>query len=133
MAVYVFDTNIFTAILRKEARVINRVANALLANAEILLCPVVYYEIYRGLLYRDASKQLDFFLKYTSSFAWQEFTQDDWQSAAQLWATLRLDGYHVGDADLLIGTYAMRRNATLVTDNERHFTPLKIKVENWRR
>ena len=81
---------------------------------------------------RDAGKQLDFFLKYTSSFTWQEFTQDDWQSAAQLWANLRFEGHHAGDADLLIGTYAMRRNATLVTDNEKHFAPLKIKVENWR-
>lgn len=132
MATYVFDTNIFTAILRKEAKVINHVANALLANAEILLCPVVYYEIYCGLLYRDAGKQLDFFLKYTSSFVWQEFTQGDWQSAAQLWAGLRFEGHNVADADLLIGVYAMRRNATLITDNEKHFIPLKIRVENWR-
>ena len=133
MSRYVLDTNMFTAILRKDAAVIDRTAEALAAGAEFILCPVVFYEIYRGLLYRDARRQLDFFLKYTATFHWDDVTHDDWWAAAQLWADLRRRGVQVADADLLIGTYATQRNASVVTDNEGHFAPLSVPTENWLR
>jgi predicted nucleic acid-binding protein len=128
---YVPDTNILTALLRKDPAVIERTTIALATNAEFFLCPVVFYEMYRGLLYRDAQRQLSFFLKYTTTLTWDDFTHEDWWAAAQQWAAVREQGHQVGDADLLIGTYAMRRNAIVITANERHFTPLDVVVENW--
>ena len=131
---YVLDTNILTALLRKEETATWRVQQALHANAEFLMCPVVFYEVYRGLLHRDARRQQGFFLQFTASFTWDDLAREDWEEAAQLWASLRRGGRPIeDDADLLIGTFAARRNAIVVTDNIKHFTPLGVPVENWRR
>ena len=128
---YVLDTNILTSILRKDKTAVQRVRGGLSANDLFFLCPVVFYEIYRGLLHRDARKQMLFFLNYTNTLVWDDFTREDWQLTAQHWADWRRHGHHIGDADLLIGVYAVQRNAILVTDNEKHFAWLDIPVENW--
>jgi tRNA(fMet)-specific endonuclease VapC len=129
---YVLDTNIFTAILRKEPKAVEQAEKALATNAEFLLCPVVFYEVYRGLLHRDAKRQLSFYLQFVTGFTWDDLDREDWRAAAQRWADLRRGGYSVDDADLLIGTYAARRNAIVVTDNTKDFIPLGVPVENWR-
>jgi predicted nucleic acid-binding protein len=129
---YVLDTNIFAAILRNEPKTTQHVTEALVANAEFLMCPIVFYEVYRGLLYRDARKQLSFFLKYTLAFTWDDLNQDDWQKVAHLWADLRCQGIQVTDADLIIGAYTVQRNAILVTDNQQDFARLGVALENWR-
>jgi len=128
---YVFDTNIFTAILRQEQGIKARLQAT--PQAELYLCPIVFYEVYRGLLYRDARKQLDFFLNYTSQFTWHDYTKEDWRAAGEHWAKLRLRGYQMADNDLLIAVFALQRQAILVTDNEKHFEALGVPMQNWRR
>ncbi len=134
---YVLDTNIMSAILRKEPGVIHHVSLALLANAEFLLCPVVFYEILRGLERRDAKKQRTYFLRFVETFTWDDFTKLDWQLAAQTHALALAQGESPSDADLLIGTFAARRDAVIITDNEKHFAPfvslLNLPTQNWRR
>jgi tRNA(fMet)-specific endonuclease VapC len=131
---YVLDTNIISALLQKNRTTARFVEQALLANAELLMCPVVFYEIYRGLLHRDARKQKGFFLQLTDRLSWEDLTREDWEQAAEVWAKLRSAGRAIGsDADLLIGIFALRRNAVLVTDNIDDFAPLGVPVENWRR
>lgn len=129
---YVLDTNVFAAILRSEPTTIQRVASTLAAGGEFLLCPVVFYEVYRGLLHRDAKKQLSFFLSYITTLIHSDFVSADWERAARLWADLRRKGQQVDDTDLLIGVYAIKRQAVIVTDNEKDFAPLGVTVENWR-
>lgn len=130
---YVLDSNIFAAILRGEPTTTQHVTNALAAGGEFLLCPIVFYEVYRGLLHRDAKKQLNFFLSYITTLTQSDFVSSDWEQAAQLWADLREKGQQVADADLLIGVYALERQAVIVTDNEKDFAPLGVTIENWRR
>ena len=128
---YVLDTNILTALLRYETKSVEHTTRAATANAEILLCPVVFYEALRGLLHRDAQKQKQYLLDYAAAFIWEDFDRVDWEKAAELWAALRSQGMQVGDADLLIGVYAIQRQAVVITANERHFVPLGVQTENW--
>lgn len=126
------DTNIVTGILKKDARVVSRLRQALTANAAITLSPVVFYEVKRGLLKKDARKQTGFFEQLAGTFHWDDLQRLDWDSAAKIWA----EATHIGhspssDADLLIATHARRLNAVVVTDNERHFAPLGVQIENW--
>jgi predicted nucleic acid-binding protein len=130
---YLLDTNILTGLLRSEPSLISRVDQAAADQAEFLLCPVVFYEILRGLLYRDAKKQMQLFLDYTRGFTSDDFNQADWQRAAQLWADLRRQGRQISDADLLIGVYALQRQAVIITDNQKDFEVLSLNTENWRR
>ncbi|MBE7474340.1 MAG: PIN domain-containing protein [Anaerolineales bacterium] len=130
---YVLDTNILTGLLRSEPGLISRVDQAAADQAEFLLCPVVFYEIMRGLLHRDAKKQMQLFLDYTRGFTSDDFNQADWQQAAHLWADLRRQGRQISDADLLIGVYALQRQAVIITDNQKDFESLGLNTENWRR
>ncbi len=129
---YVLDTNIVTGILKKDARIVSRLRQALTANANIILSPVVFYEIKRGLLKKDARKQLGFFEQLATRFQWDDLRRLDWDMAADTWATATRAGHTPSsDADLLIATQARRFNAIVVTENERHFVHLGVQIENW--
>jgi len=128
---YVLDTNIISLILRNDIPVRRRFRQILAANALILTCPVVWYEVYRGLLTRDAKSQMVHFENLFTDFVWQDYKQDDWALASELWKQRRNQGLPIGDADLLIGVFARNRNATLVTDNEKDFIGLGVTIENW--
>ena len=57
--------------------------------------------------------------------------EEDWQVAAQLWATMRNQGIQLSDVDLLIAALAQRLNAVVVTsDND--FAALPVQREDWR-
>lgn len=130
---YVIDANILGALLKREPLTVRRMAAALNRSAELVMCPVVFYEVLRGLLHRDVRRQLEFFRTYSDTLTWEDLDRADWEYAASLWADLRTQGRPIDDADLLIGAYAARRKAVVVTDNTEHFAPLGVTVENWRR
>jgi tRNA(fMet)-specific endonuclease VapC len=109
-----------------------RTEATLAANATIILSPIVYYEVKRGLLKRDAKKQTEFFERLIPKFAWQDFEWDDWELAAHLWVERTKIGRPIEDADLLIAAQAKRLGAILVTDNADDFGDLGVKIENWR-
>lgn len=132
MARYVLDTNILSAIARKRPALLARIDEALAAGHEFIMCPMAFFEVHRGLLFRDAKGQRDFLLSYSAKFTWSDFNPFDWQAAAALWADLRRNGIQVEDADLLISVYVLQRGAILITDDQ-HFRQLGTDSQNWLR
>jgi tRNA(fMet)-specific endonuclease VapC len=128
---YLLDTNVITGILKQDARIVDRVTAALSADARMILSPIVYYEIKRGLLRRDARKQLEFFEQFAQSLHWDDLHRVDRMAAAQLWAGEVAHGRPPQDADILLAAQAQRLKAILVTANERHFAQLGVRLENW--
>ena len=130
--IYLLDTNIISALLRRDPIAEQRLENTLAANATIILSPIAFYETKRGLLKRDAKKQMAFFERLTSKLTWSDVEQKDWDEAARLWADREKAGAPIQDADLLIAVLTKRLRAILVTDNEKDFRDLGVRVENWR-
>jgi tRNA(fMet)-specific endonuclease VapC len=130
-AVYLLDTNIVTGILKRDARVVNHVAEALSANARLILSLVVYFEIKRGLLRRDAKNQLAFFEQLAQTLYWDDLHREDWGIAAELWAAEIASGRPPQDADILIAAQVRRLQCILVTNNEDHFAHFGLQIENW--
>jgi predicted nucleic acid-binding protein len=133
MTEYVFDTNIMSWIIGLDESVIQRMNETVKPADSILLCPVVWYEVRRGLLAKDARNQINRADIIFSTFMWQDYTQNDWAVAAVLWTHRRQLGLPISDADLLIAVFARNRNAVLVTDNEKDFAQLGVTVENWKK
>lgn len=133
MTEYVFDTNIMSWIIGLDESVIQRMNETVKPADSILLCPVVWYEVRRGLLAKDARNQISRADTFFSTFIWQDYTRDDWSLAASLWKFRRQSGLPISDADLLIAVFARNRNAVLVTDNEKDFAQLGVTVENWKK
>jgi tRNA(fMet)-specific endonuclease VapC len=70
------------------------------------------------------------FLKVTTMLAW------DGEAAnfhAEIKYQLRSDGTPIGDMDMLIAAHAIAADATLVTNNTRHFKRIKLPLmmTNW--
>ncbi len=131
MTFYVLDTNIVSLILRRDAPTLKRFEAILVPDNLIIACPLVWYEVRRGLLKRDAQRQMRRFLELFATFAWQDYTQADWALAADLWAERHKQGLPIEDADLVIGAFARSRSAVLATNNASHFQRLGIIIEDW--
>ncbi len=133
MSHYVLDTNIVSLILRENPGVIQNFEVRSPPDNIFLGCPIVYYEIRRGMLAKSARQQLGRFENLFALFKWQDYTREDWELAGVLWALRRSIGRQISDADLLIGVFARNRQAILVTDNEKDFERLDVALENWKK
>jgi len=128
------DTMVLSAVLKKSPAVQAKLVAELGAGADVLVSPVVYYEIRRGLLKRDARRLLSYCDALIAPLLWIELTRGDWDEAASLWAKTQRAGHPREDADLLIAAQANRRGATVVTDNVREFRRVSgVEVVNWLR
>jgi len=127
---YVLDTNILSYLLQGKQPIIDRLAEAANSDAAIFLCPVVRYEIRRGLLDKGATTQLKRFERLAADLIWAEFERPMWDEAANSWAACKRMGRSYQDADLLIAAYARTLRATVVT-NDSHFEDFDVPLENW--
>ncbi len=80
---------------------------------------------------RFIQQDIDFFISHLNLtvFAWDA-------EATQYYAILRADlerkGLPIGNMDMLIAAHALRLDAILVTNNQRHFSRISdLKLENW--
>jgi len=140
MPMYLLDTNILSPVLKRsqEGHAFNdRLRGILAQNAIVLISPIVYYEILRGLHKIQAKNQIAFFEDLTGSFQWRDFTKRTWETAAELWAMCVRKGTMTGvggrglDCDVLIAAQAREHNAIVVTRNVRHFEYLGVTFETW--
>ncbi|MBI5030453.1 MAG: PIN domain-containing protein [Chloroflexi bacterium] len=83
MTTYLIDTNIISAVVRKEESAEKRFRQAIANDDVLLLSMVVLYEVKRGLLKRDAKKQTAAFEHLASQFAWCDTIRSDWEQAAE--------------------------------------------------
>jgi len=130
MTKYLLDTNIVTAILKKDPHVTGRLRTELIANAHILISAVVYYEIKRGLLKRDAMRYAAAFEDLVRNLEWVDVKRSHWEKAAKMWAECQKTGTPVSDADLLLAVQARQAQAILVTDDN-DFDYLDVSRDNW--
>lgn len=131
MARFVLDTNIISQILRRNAPALARLRGAADDDDDLFICPVVFYELWRGLSYRRADRQLEELSAFARTLQWVDYDRAMWVEAARLWADRRRHGRTHDDADLLIAAFARRLRATLVTNNTADFTDLEVPVVDW--
>lgn len=115
--------------MRRCVRVYNAARQA--DDALFVLSPVVDYEVRRYLLLKGATRNLAQYEALTAQWVEPVFDGAHWQQAAMLWAERHRSGQPVEDADLLIAVTALRQDATLVTNNTRHFIGLGLRLEDW--
>lgn len=83
MAVYVPDSSAVIDILRGKETVLRHLTEALEQNAQFLLCPIVYYEVSRGLMYAKAERQWTAFRELRKGFKYERLVHQDWAEAVQ--------------------------------------------------
>ena len=98
---------------------------------DFYMCPVVFYELRRGLAHRDARRQLGELETFARTLRWVDYDRSMWTDAAQLWADRRREGRPHGDADLLTAAFTRRLRARLVTNNTADFEDLGVPLLDW--
>ncbi len=134
MTSYSLDTDTITKLLKKHPgnqRVLDRFRREIRRNSLFIICPVVFYEIRRELVIKNAVAQINAFEGLAEAMVWKEFNAAIWERAASLWADLRSRGRSRHDADVLITAHAIEYGAAIVTGNLEHFQDAGVRVEDW--
>ena len=131
---YIIDTNIITAIMKNNEKVKRIAQETILMGDDIFINGISYYEIKRGLLAKDARKQLQFFDQLCKEYGLVLLdNQSIFDRAAEIYAELQRKGELIGDADILIAAITDTRNFTLVSDDGDFDKIQGLRVENWLR
>ncbi|MFQ6062272.1 MAG: hypothetical protein ACE5J9_03745 [Methanosarcinales archaeon] len=119
---YTIDTNIITAIIKNNEKIKRKLQETAFYSKEVFINGISYYEIKRGLLTVNATKQLNIFDEICKKFRilWLD-NQEIFDRASEIYADLKQRGELI------------TQNLILVTDDNDFLRIRGITVENWLR
>ncbi|HEY9874277.1 MAG TPA: type II toxin-antitoxin system VapC family toxin [Candidatus Obscuribacterales bacterium] len=129
---YLLDTNIVTAILKKNERINKKLGEVDIQGEAVFISVITYYEVQRGLLAVNAIRQLSDF-----NMLCQEYEVllldaiEIIERASEIYADLKRRGRLIQDTDILIAATAITRGLILVSDDSDMQRVSGITVENW--
>src|SRR5260221_12926973 len=101
--IYLLDANAVSDMITYHPQVSHHIAQSLAALSTLGLCKPIYYEILRGLYWRNASGKLRILNdEVLPLLKWIELEDSDWQQSAQFWADARNKGRQISDPDLFL-------------------------------
>ena len=128
------DADICSYIIRRShPAVVQRLHAA--APGDVAISVITRTELLYGVACRPQATRLKWlvneFLDTVQSIGWE-------QEAADVHATVRaqlsLAGTPIGTFDTLLAAHALALNATVVTNNEKHFSQVPgLRIDNWTR
>jgi tRNA(fMet)-specific endonuclease VapC len=129
----ILDTDILSALMRQNPRVVTKARQYLEEHGRFTLSAITMYEIQRGLKARNAIKQQKAFKTLCRSST--VLPVDDAvvdRASSSIYADLASRDELIGDADILITATALVSEMRLATNNLRHFRRISgLRVENW--
>ena len=126
------DTNIITAFLKNDLRVVERVSNYLENFEKLTINIISYYEILRGLKDLGNQKKLGSFEIFIQENELVLIRKETVEKAAEIYAYLKKDGNLIEDADILMAAISIVEDLVLITNNTSHFNRVKgLSLDNW--
>jgi tRNA(fMet)-specific endonuclease VapC len=126
------DTDMLSLLMRKNAKVIQKVTAYLETNSYLFVSRITVFEVLNGLKYKSAEKQLERFRLFLEENQIKEVTELSVELSSDAYAKLRKNGQHSGHDDLLIAGIALANNLILITNNTKDFENIEgLEIENW--
>jgi len=126
------DTNIITAFLKKDFRVVRRVSDYLEYFDRLTINIISYYEILRGLKDLGNEEKLRRFEEFVQENELVAIRKETVVKAAEIYAYLKKQGKLIEDADILMASIAIVEDLVLITNNIKHFERIEsLATENW--
>jgi tRNA(fMet)-specific endonuclease VapC len=134
MAAVLLDTDILSEVFKqRDAAVTQHAAAFLRTHRQFTVSAFSRFEVRRGYLSKQATKQLALFDVFCGHCQVLPITDPIFDRAAELWADARQHGHPCGDADVLIAATALEHGLDLVTGNVRHFGWVPgLTIQDWR-
>lgn len=135
--IYALDSDTVSYFLKKNKDVQQNLENALNENNIYSIPPLVYYEVKRWLVLRNANTQLKDFKKLYQDSIKNEMTFEIWEKAVELYVRLTSQGTPIGkegkESDIFTAAFCIVNDYILVTNNTKHFENIKeLKTVNWK-
>ena len=132
MKKFTLDTNIISYLLKGNKIIAAKIKEKLDNGDQIIINPITYYEICRGLLAVNNTKKLEKFKEICKIFRVNQITEKTLYKAAEIYAYLRKKGKLIDDADIFIAAICIEEDIILITNNEKHFLRIKeLELEKW--
>jgi len=126
------DTNIITAFLKNDLRVVRRVSDYLELFEKLTINIISYYEILRGLKDLGNEEKLKRFEGFIQENELVSIRKETVEKAAEIYAYLKKEGNLIEDADILMASTAIVEDLVLITNNIKHFKRVKdLRIDNW--
>lgn len=126
------DTNILTAFLKGNQKVVSNISAYLDEFPVLTISVITYYEIIRGLKAINSINKLKTFQSLVEKSEIENINKAIMDRAADIYVNLRRQGTLIEDADILLAATAIEKELVLVTDNIFHFKRIKeLRIENW--
>ena len=132
MSVFVLDTNIISFYIRQNEQIIEKVRNTILEGHEVIISPIAYYEVKRGLLVIKAEKRLKEFTALCRILGIGQLDNSILDYAAEIYRELRDKKQAVEDADILTAAFCKSHDFSLITNNVKHFENISgLSYSDW--
>lgn len=126
------DTDILSAIIRRDFLVIPKAQAYLAVHRKFTFSIITRYEILRGLKAKNATKQLAAFERFCNANNIIALSDEVIVKASDVYALLKKRGELIGDADILIASTALINEIPVVTNNTGHFQRIPdLAIQNW--
>jgi tRNA(fMet)-specific endonuclease VapC len=127
------DSDITSFYVKGNLTVIDHVDAQVVAHQKIYMPPFTFYEVKRGLVDSNATRQMADFEDLLKVCPLGKTNDDVFERAANIWVELKQKGRPSGsDMDILIAAWCMVYGLTLVTHNIKHYEAIPgISLVDW--
>lgn len=127
------DTDILSELFKEHPKVNARAVEYLREHTHLTISHIQKYEVLKGLKAKKADKQIALFKRFCAKNDMLSITDDAIEKASEIYASLKLTGNLISDADIFVAAIAISNNLVLVTNNTNHFNRIKgLKLDNWK-
>jgi tRNA(fMet)-specific endonuclease VapC len=129
---YALDTNIISYWLKGLYNLEEKIEAELDTGNPVLIPPITYYEILRGLYADNSKNKLRYFETMCARLGYCSMEKADWICCAEVYARCRRDGQPMNESDLLHAGFCLRRGYAFVTHNTKHFSHISdLRLVDW--
>jgi predicted nucleic acid-binding protein len=126
------DSNIISFGLKDNAIVKRNIDQRVDANIKVLIPPFAYYEVRRGLVDANATRQLRSFDELLVRCPVGPISQAVFESAVDIYVDLKAKGRLCDENDIYIAAFCKTYGLTLVTNNTKHFENIPgLALADW--
>jgi tRNA(fMet)-specific endonuclease VapC len=130
--IYALDSNIVSYWLNNRYNLEKKLYQEFDRENTVVIPPITYYEITRGLYAVNSKNKLAFFESLCVRLAQGDMAKADWVRTAKLYVQCRRSGQTMAESDLLQAGFCLQHDYILVTHNTRHFDHIPgLLLEDW--
>ncbi|MCL2253471.1 MAG: PIN domain-containing protein [Lachnospiraceae bacterium] len=130
--IYALDSNIISYMLKNDKSVNRHFENTIKDTDSYVIPPIVFYEVKRWLMIRNATTQYKRFTALYEKSIKSNMTVRMWEKSIDIYVKLKTEGKMIDDADIFIASFCIVNGYILITNNEKHFKHMDgLNIENW--